>query len=388
MNNENKRTKNGVMKIIILASIFGIGSGIAGELFSRSYIALNQAPFLNELNFTDGNYKPNLVIRDAKKVIVEQDFKAAEVAESASAGIVGIFKKKTIGKLSGIFSADDYYHLNQISGQGLIITSDGWIAVALPAAAEKENIDLLKDYVAVSRDKKLYSIDRAVKDSLTGFYFAHINTSGLSVKEFAERNEIQNGKTVEAVNWHKHSQLIEISGMRTKTLEIVFSSDDFNKEIILSGDLNKEFRGSFLFSLEGKVIGMINNEGKALPITHFTSAISSLLKIKSVKRASLGMNYIDLANLIPVSGAVKEEYAKGAVIYKNKQKIAIVKESAAAKAGLKEGDIILLVNNIEIGPANSLADVIQQYIAGDKIRIEYLRGSERKRVEVILGELK
>ncbi len=60
--------------------------------------------------------------------------------------------------------------------------------------------------------------------------------------------------------------------------------------------------------------------------------------------------------------------------------------SAADKAGLKEGDIILEFNGEKITVNNSLAKMIQNWNPGDKVTLKILTSGQEKVVTVILGE--
>ena len=64
---------------------------------------------------------------------------------------------------------------------------------------------------------------------------------------------------------------------------------------------------------------------------------------------------------------------------------AIFPGSAAEKAGLKEGDIILEFNGEKITPENSLAKIIMKYNPGDKISLKILRENKEKIIELFLG---
>ena len=76
------------------------------------------------------------------------------------------------------------------------------------------------------------------------------------------------------------------------------------------------------------------------------------------------------------------------MIYRGSDGVAVVKGSPASLAGLKEGDIITAIAGIKLDKNNSLFDLIQQHIAGEKVSIEYWRAAEKKQLEVTLGELK
>jgi len=380
---ENKK-KNGIIPVIILAVVFGMASGGAGYLIARSYLLDYNIPFLSEINYSQGDYNgANLVIRDARKVIVEQDTKIIDTINSASNSIVGIFKKVEANEKIQGFSLDNYYQINQVDGQGLIITSDGWIITNF-------KIGFPENYVVITKDKKIYSIDKIVSDSLTSFYFLHINAMDLPVKRFAASNEINRGQLVATVSWDDLSWISRIADKEGEDKNLINSSDSFFDRLNLVDIPPEEFSNSVLFNLSGDIIGLINEQNKIEPIYHLDSAIISLLKYREIRRASLGVNYINLADLVKINldESAQNNNDKGAVIIKDNQGVAIEKGSTAQLAGLKEGDIIISIDNIEINKDNDLVDVIQQYLAGDKINIVFARNSIEEKIDVILGEIK
>ena len=98
MEKEDKR--NHFLPILLISVFFALLAGIVGELLARSYL-INSAfniPLLGEINVSDSNSDmSSFVIREAKKVVVEQNDKTAETANAVSGSIVGIFKKKNPG---------------------------------------------------------------------------------------------------------------------------------------------------------------------------------------------------------------------------------------------------------------------------------------------------
>jgi len=401
MDNKTKQNfkNNSIMLIIILATVFGIASGIVGGLITRTYLldSSYNIPFFGEIDFSDGSYKgSSFIIRDARKVIVEQDAKVIETVDSVSNSVVGIFKKYPLQREGSRarkikegdidFNLNNFYKIEQEIGQGFIITSDGWIITSsLPAQASKA--DILGNYIVITKDKRVYNIDNIASDSLTPFYFLHVEAKDFPVRKFASQNEIKNGQLVITVNWDGESWLTLISDKQDKAQSLINFSDSFFSEIDLVDDPPEKFKDSALFNLAGDVVGLIDNQGKVRAISQLQGAIKSLLKHKEIKRANFGVNYIDLARLVRNPLLVPErldKYDKGAVIYKSSQGIAVVKGGAADLAGLAEGDIIVSVNNIEINKDNNLTDVIQQFIAGDTVNIVFLRNNKIEEVEVKL----
>jgi len=247
----------------------------------------------------------------------------------------------------------------------------------------------LNKYVIITGDGKINSIDKIINDGLTKVYFLHINAKDLPIKVFGALDETKNGQLAIAVNWKSQAYLTSIINSHLNEENIVSNSDLILRKINLANVLGKEFNSSVLFGISGNIIGLVNELGEVDSMTNFTSAINSLLKYKEIRRASLGINYIDLSQLINAKeNNTENNYAnKGALIYKDKNGIAVVKNSPARTAGLKEDDIITYVNNIEINKDNNLADIMQNYLEGEKIKITYMRNNQEKETEVILGKL-
>ncbi len=82
----------------------------------------------------------------------------------------------------------------------------------------------------------------------------------------------------------------------------------------------------------------------------------------------------------PLLGVVHTQAARGVVIQK------IMPDSAAERAGLKPGDVILSVNKIEILTTRQLFSEIQKYSAGTVVAVEYVRGTRTATLQVALGE--
>lgn len=370
--------------VVILALL----AGIVGELAARIYLFGDSynMPFIGNISFTDGNYNgANLAIIGAKKVVVEQNVKVAETVNSLSSDLVGIFKKiKTVNSgTSAQFDIDEYYKISEPAGTGLIITSDGWITTdAFLKGSKVDNV--ASGYVIITKDRQVYEIDKIVEDSTADFSFIHAKgAKDFSVRPFVERGGVKNGQLAIVVNWTGESWLTSVVGEESSD-NLIKSSEDVPVALVLAGAEDKKMAGSAVADLSGNIIALTDKGGKIESINNFQSAIQSLLKNGNIKRAFLGVNYADLSLLAKEDNKNK----KGAIILKNASGISVTKASPAEKAGLKEGDIITQVDNIEINESNDLADIIRGYLPGDIINIAYSRAGEKKEVQIMLTETK
>lgn len=378
---QTKSKRSGIIWLIILAAIVGVIAGIAGHLITRAYILGNDydIPFFGDINLTKDR---NFIISGAKKVVVEQNDKILETISAVSPSLVGIFnKKETKAVRPGQFNPDNYYRLDQEAGQGLIITSDGWIMTSFFIEEARPPV-VLSDYVVIGKNGKIYAIDGFIKDPITSFSFIHVGgVNDFPIRNFAAGDEIESGEFVMVLNWDNKDLLTYIAGRKNIGPGLDKSSDLFSEELVLSDGLNQDFWMSAIFDLGGNIVGLIDKAGEIRPITHFSSVIESLFRFREIRRPALGVNYIDLSFL----AGENDLYKKGAVIYKSVDGPGVAKDSPAQKAGLKEGDIITSVDGAEVDENNSLTHIIQSYLPGDKVNIAYLRNGEKQEQEVELG---
>ena len=104
--------------------------------------------------------------------------------------------------------------------------------------------------------------------------------------------------------------------------------------------------------------------------------VKKLIEKGKIERGYLGVVIEDL------KGNLKEVYdhKQGAVI------VEVTKESAAAKAGLKRGDLIIEVDGEPIEDANELKTIIGSKAPGQEVSIKYERNHKVYTTKVKLGE--
>jgi len=110
-------------------------------------------------------------------------------------------------------------------------------------------------------------------------------------------------------------------------------------------------------------------------------------RLKKIKRISvIGKPLAPASPLGPMNkaflGVATKATAEGALI------VDVNEGSPAAKAGLKEEDIITQVNKEKIEGPSDLYKVIGQYKADDKITIEYIREGKKNQKEIVLAKNK
>lgn len=388
-----EKQKNRLLPVIFIAMICGLAAGITGEIVTRVYILKDfSVPYFNnEVELADLDYnRASLIIRDAKKVVVNQDVKINETISSLRPALVGVFKNigtdaqavtaTTTGSTDLSVVNSDYYQLDQPVMMGLAVTADGWIAASLPQALE-DNFNP-EDHVVITSDRKIYKIDqvsdfKGLPGSLTFFHLA--GASNLSVKKIASRQEMSLGQSVIVINDFNNVLLTSLSSF--KKVAAVSSSDSLNARFSLASPVSDDFKNSFVFDLAGNLVAVVGSDKVVIPAVSYSHYWQSFFKKGAALQPSLGVNYIDLSTA-KVLGISLE---KGAWLQDSLTSSAVEEGSPAELAGLLLGDVITWINNQEINATNDLSDIIASFNPDDSITVAYSRNGEEGTVSIKLG---
>jgi len=129
------------------------------------------------------------------------------------------------------------------------------------------------------------------------------------------------------------------------------------------------------------------NIGFAIPINYAKKDLEEVKKYGKIRRPFLGVRYIVLNQEIAKLHKLPVNY--GAMIVRESLgEEAVVKGSAADRAGLKEYDIILEMDNKKITEENPLADLLSKQKIGDEISLKVLREGKEITLKVKLEEKK
>ncbi len=375
----NKK-KNGILFLIILAIIGGMVAGLFGEIITRTYLLKDfYVPYISqEFDLASLNLgRSNLIIRNAKKVVVNQDVKVNETINSVRPALVGIYKKLNPNdKLA-------YYDLNNPLFVALTITSDGWLVALMPAKIN--NNFSAQNYIAITVNRRTYKIDKITKfkELSNNLVFFHlVKASNLLVKESVPRSDLSLGESLLVLNNFNDAVLTSISSL--EKVPTVLSSDSLNVRLALTNGLGDSYKSSFVFNLAGNLVALVDSNKHIIPAFVYDNYWRRFLNKKNVSQPYLGVNYLDLSNIKPLD----LKLSKGAWLYPSSTTPAVIKGSPAAKAGLKAGDIITWIDNQELNVDYDLADVISQYQPGEIITLSYRRADKDNKIEVKLGKLK
>ena len=291
-------------------------------------------------------------------------------------------------------------------GTGFIISEDGMVLTNKHVVSDTE-----AEYTVITNDGKKYEAQVLARDPFQDLAILKIekekwiNKEGnFSQKPFptlplGDSTSLQIGQTVIAIGnalgeFRNTVSVGVISGLgRTITASGGGMVETLEDVIQTDAAINKGNSGGPLLNLRGEVIGVnvamaqgAQNIGFAIPINRAKRAIEQVKKLGKIVYPFLGIRYILITPEIQEEKNLPVDY--GALIVKGGtlQEPAVIPGSAADKAGLREGDIILEVDGAKITPQHSLAKIIQSHNPGDEITLKVLRNKKEIILKATLGE--
>ncbi len=280
-------------------------------------------------------------------------------------------------------------------GSGFIVSDDGLILTNKHVVSDKK-----AEYTVFTNDGQKFSAKVLARDPVQDLAIIKIESDKkFKAIKLGDSSEIQIGQSSIAIGnalgeFRNTVSVGVISGLgRTISASGQGGFSETLEDIIQTDSaINAGNSGGPLLNLKGEVIG-INTAmaqgaeaiGFAIPINRAKRDIKQVSGGNKIVYPFLGVRYILVNEQIKEENKLSVDY--GAWVKKGSNgELAITKDSAADKAGIKLGDIILEFNGEKIIADNSMAKIITKYNPGDKVILKILRGSEELSVDVILGE--
>ncbi len=369
----NNSTKKGTVAVIV--GIILIALSVGGYYW---YTHTNLAPITEVQTVkNDGN----LTATSTEDLI-------SKVVEKVAPSVVSIV---TSTNAQNIFGAAD----QQAAGTGIILSKDGYILT------NNHVVDGATKVQVVTTDGTTYEDAKVIgSDPLNDVAYLKIDgVSDLTPAEFGDSSTVRVGQQViaigNALGQYQNTVSSGIISGKGRPVSASNQGDENNVESLtdlLQTDaaINPGNSGGPLLNFSGQVIGMntavasdAEGIGFAIPINATKGTTKSVVAGDGVKRAYLGLRYVE------ITAAVAKQYdlpvKQGAYVATSGSDVAVVAGSPAAKAGLKEKDIVTKINRQIVGTAGGVSTLIGQYGPGDTIEITYLRDGKEATAKVTLG---
>ncbi len=280
-------------------------------------------------------------------------------------------------------------------GSGFVISSNGLILTNKHVAADDN-----AEYSVVVQDGKEYKAKVLARDPVQDLAVLKIGATGLATLPLGNSDKNVIGQTVIAIGnalgeFKNTVSVGVVSGLGRKVAASgVSASEIIEGAIQTDAAINQGNSGGPLLNLRGEVIGIntamafgAENIGFAIPINKAKKAISSVEKTGKISTAYLGVRYQIINLALKEKNNLAVDYGAWIKGDANKNEPAVISGSAADKAGLKEGDIVLEIDGKKINEENTLAAMVQKRDIGDIIILKIIRENKIMDVKAVLGEM-
>ncbi len=371
---QNIRSKNNSMTWLV-TMLLALTAGGIGGYFSYSFFTSPGLSILNEIT-PDLMNRTRPIIQEAKKVTVEQNDQTQNVANNLSNNLFAINQKQD----KPLFDwQKNYYDPSERVGEALPMTSDGWLVTNYNPISDDLGRSA-KKFVVLSHDGNVFEIERVVKNTFLNLTYFKIANRNLTVSKFSEGPQNKNGNILVGTTFNSETNIYYQVSSFVATTSTIKTTDNQNELL----KLNQRPSGYLaLTNLANEIEAFVTPSG-------ITSArlvkndFSSFLKYNQIRRSLLGFNYLDLDSLAYIKNLdVKREshfMAYSDILHP------WPKNSAAQNAGLKNGDLISAVNDIEITQDNK--NVIFNIEPGASIKISGVRQGKSFDLTFKAGETK
>ncbi len=299
--------------------------------------------------------------------------------EAAEKTVHAVVHVKNTAVKSGVNSWSDLFNgpreYKQIgTGSGVIISSDGYIVTNNHVIDGATNLEITLN------NKKKYEAELIGADSKNDIALLKIDVDGqLPYIPFSDSDNIKIGEWVLAVgNPYNLTSTVTAGIISAKGRDLEGNGNITDSFIQTDAAVNPGNSGGALVNTRGELVGIntaiSSKTGSfvgysfAVPSNITKKIIDDLLEFGKVQEAVIGISY-DRSKDAEINGV---------------EITSLTEDGGAIKGGLKEGDIITMINNVKISKFADLSGQLKAKRPGDLVNVTVDRGGSKLTREVKL----
>lgn len=340
----------------------------------------------NNIEINTSNYTTQkLSSTDNEQTVEEAEKKSksvADVLEETIQSVVGISKLKNAGTSILTNSSESELGL----GTGFFVTDNGYI--------------LSNEHVTGSKYSKCYittesgdNYDGTVvwSDTDLDLSITKINIKNAKYVTLSNSKDIRVGESVYAIGnpiGFEFRRTVTSGIVSAKNRTIKIDDTTYMSDLIQTdATINPGNSGGPLIYPNGEVVGIntvkissAEGIGFAIPINVIKPIIDSFKNTENFEEATIGIYGYDKEVIPYVSQTSKTSFEKGIYVAQ------ITKNGPADNTELKENDVIVSIDNVEINTMNELRQYIYTKKPQEQVTLKILRGKINKTITITLGK--
>ena len=364
-----KKTGTKVAALVLCCALAGGAAGYGGAMLARSS---RSSTTLQQSSRTVSQVS-------VKKVDGQTLMSAAEVYASTVNSVVSINCSAVSTNIFGqsVESAS--------SGSGFIITQDGYIVTNHHVISGASSVTV------TLHDGTEYPATVVGGDSDYDVAVLKVEATGLTAVTLGDSGNVNVGDSVLAIGNPLGELTFSMSEGIASSVNRAIDVDGtpFNM-IQVTAAINPGNSGGPLFNEYGEVVGIVSAKyssyasqsveglGFAIPINDVAAMIQDIMTNGYVSnKAYLGITPGTMNE--QMAAQYRYDVTKGVFIY------SVEEGSAADKAGLKMGDVIMKIDGTDVDSYQELVALKKKYSAGDESTFTIYRGGQQQEVSVTWG---
>ena len=259
----------------------------------------------------------------------------------------------------------------QTSGSGVIISEDGYVITNNHVVQDAETINV------VLNDKRSFVARLVGNDPSSDLAVIKIEADGLEPLQFGNSDEVKIGEWVLAVgNPFNLTSTVTAGIVSAKARNIniwgnKMSNAPIESFIQTDAAVNPGNSGGALVNLKGELVGIntaiASSTGSytgysfAIPSNIVRKVTSDLIQYGMTQKANIGVHFAEMDSKLAEVKGIKS--VRGIYIGY------VIKDGAADKAGIKDGDIITSIDGKSVNSNAEFNEVLAQHSPGDVVKV-------------------
>ncbi|HET9811457.1 MAG TPA: Do family serine endopeptidase [Sphingomicrobium sp.] len=272
-------------------------------------------------------------------------------------------------------------------GSGFIISPDGYIVTNNHLVQGANGTGTVDTVTITLTNRKEYEAKIVGRDELADLALLKIDAKNLPYVRWGDSTHARVGDWVLAIG-NPYGLGGSVTAGIISALHRGIGGGAYDRYIQTDAAINMGNSGGPMFDLNGNVIG-INTAlisptgtnvgiGLAIPAEAARPVIEALRRGERPERGYLGVGLQPVDEDIAASLGLKQD--RGEIVG------TVQPGTPADKAGLKQGDIIVAVNGVEVSSEETVSYLVANLPVGSKVPIEVLRGGKRITIPVTVAQ--
>ncbi len=278
-------------------------------------------------------------------------------------------------------------------GSGFIISADGYVVTnnhVISGGPEQQgkNAPTVDSITVTLPDRKEYKARLVGRDVVSDLALLKIDARNLPFVNFGDSTAARVGDWVIAIGNPFGLGGTVTAGIVSAIHRNIGLGGAYDRYIQTDASINQGNSGGPMFDLQGNVIG-INTAifsptggnvgiGFAIPAEQARPVIETLRGGGKIKRGYLGVGIQPMTDDIAAGLGLPKDV--GEIVAR------VEPGEAAARAGIRQGDVIVKVNNKPVTPDNTLSYIVANTPVGSRVPIELIREGKRQTLTAVVGE--